>query len=305
MKKFLRMAGTWTLNSSRAQRMFWHTLIVALAFYISREQAAQFAAQTVNSGINSTTIQIVVFLFVFGVTVLIFRGLLYLGEQLEMELEKERSTKAHAHILCDRALQEELVRADVDSSPQNEAERINTSLTTIQELVAAAYQTFESAYGQLRKTQERIDFEVTYMTPSLRDGKLTVAAAANKDNRMPRSLQLREKEPTIYDRTVSADVFRAPGPRIVIISDTGSDNYKELYPEQKRRIKSSIIFPVLTPNYRLLGTLVVHCDRTGFFDANKEKYFSDLLEIFSKRIALEAVRLNRLAVSIKPEEAPY
>jgi GAF domain-containing protein len=304
-KKLLRLAGTWTLNSSRAQRMFWHTLIVALAFYLTREHSSTLAAQVASSGIDSTVVSIAAFLLLFAIVVAMFRGLIYLGEQIESELEKERSTKAHAHTLCDRALLDEIKRAGSENSAQSDTDRALTSLQTIKELVNATYQTFESAYGQVRKGQERVDFEVTFMTKSLRDTYLTVAAAANKDNRMPRSLVLRERDVEIYERTVSADTYRAPSPRITIVSDTGIEPYNELYPEQKKRIRSSIVYPVLTPDYELLGTLVVHCDKSRFFTPEKEKYLSDLLEIFAKRITLEAVRLKRSARTVSKEFLPF
>lgn len=285
--------------------MFWHTLIVALAFYLTKEHASELASQAAKSGINATAVTITAFLLLFAIVVALFRGLIYLGEQIELEMEKERSTKAHAHALCDRALLDEIKRASSESVTQSDTDRILTSHQTVKELVNATYQTFESAYGQVSKGQERIDFEVTFMTMSFRDGHLTVAAAANKDNRMPRSLILREKNREIYGRTVSADIYRAPSPRINIVSDTGAENYNELYPEQKKRIKSSIVFPVLTPEYYLLGTLVVHCDKPKFFIPDKEKYFSDLLEIFAKRIALEAVRMNRAARTVERETMPF
>lgn len=305
MKKLLQIAGSWTLNSSRGQRMFWHTLIVALVFFLTREHAADLAAQAAKSGINSAFVTVATFLALFALLVAAFRGLLFLGEQVEKEMEKERSTKAHAHTLCDQALSNEIARASLEESSLGDTERMTTGHKTMQELVKATYQTFESAYGQVSKGKERIDFEVTFMTKSLRDNALTVAAAANKDNRMPRSLVLREQNPDIYGRTVSADIYRAPSPRIAIIGDTSTETYNELYPEQKKRIKSSIVFPVLTPDYKLLGTLVVHCDKARFFSQDKEKYFSDLLEIFGKRIALEAVRLNRIVGGGSRAEAPF
>lgn len=285
--------------------MFWHTLIVALTFYLTKEHASELATHAAKSGINSAIVTVAAFLLLFAIVVALFRGLIYLGEQLELEMEKEKSTKAHAHALCDRALLDEIKRADSESATPSDVDRILTSHKTIKELVNATYQTFESAYGQVRTGQERTDFEVTFMTMSFRDGHLTVAAAANKDNRMPRSLVLREQNPEIYGRTVSADIYRAPSPRINIVSDTEAEIYNELYPDQKKRIKSSIVFPVLTPAYELLGTLVVHCDKPGFFSSEKEKYFSDLLEIFAKRIALEAVRLRRAASAVEKESMPF
>lgn len=285
--------------------MFWHTLIVALVFFLTREHAAELAVQAAKSGINSAFVTVVIFLILFALLVLAFRTLLFLGEQVEKEMEKERSTKAHAHTLCDQALSNEISRISLEPSVKGDADRMATAHRTMRELVRATYQTFESAYGQVSKGQERNDFEVTYMTKSLRDNQLTVAAAANKDNRMPRSMVLREQQPDIYDQTVTADIYRASSPRIVIICDTSNEKYNELYPEQKRRIKSSIVFPVLTPDYKLLGALVVHCDKARFFSQEKEKYFSDLLEIFGKRIALEAVRIKRIVDASNAADAPF
>jgi len=70
--------------------------------------------------------------------------------------------------------------------------------------------------------------------------------------------------------------------------------YHELYPGQKSRILSSVIYPVSSETNELLGTLVVHCNRIQFFLKEDSKYWSELLEIFSKRIALEKCKLDML-----------
>jgi len=91
-------------------------------------------------------------------------------------------------------------------------------------------------------------------------------------------------------------IYREQKPSIRIIENTCDSkyNYNELYDKQKNRIKSSIIYPVLSPKNELLGTIVVHCDKNGFFKNEKEKFWIELLEIFSKRIAIEKMKMDFL-----------
>lgn len=136
---------------------------------------------------------------------------------------------------------------------------------------------------------------MTFMTKSYGDGYITIPAAANRDGRAPRSMVLRAQNPQLYEDTVTASIYRASRPSPVIVEDTGTDaHYAELYAGQKQRIRSSIIYPVLSDSNELLGTLVVHCDRAGFFGSCKTKYWFDLFEIFAKRLALEKMKLDRL-----------
>jgi hypothetical protein len=80
---------------------------------------------------------------------------------------------------------------------------------------------------------------------------------------------------------------------MVIVEDTLAPGagYDEPYPGQTNRIKSSVVYPVLSSRNAVLGTLVVHCDKVRFFRTGEGRYWREVLEIFAARIALERARL--------------
>lgn len=290
VKGLVKTLSTSIFNSSRAQRMFWQSLLTALVFYFGRYLADTAEAAFKSNPIPSYFFHAIIFTSIFAITVFLFRFILHHAEKFEEKVNKQRSTKAHAYALCDRTLLTEIKK--VENSVEDDP-LFKKQLENIQSIIDDTYTTFESAYGLIKKFEPRIDFEVTLMSKSKKDDLLTIIAAANKDSRSPKSLQLRDSDPHIYDRTISADVHRSPSPRITIIPSTSADSYSELYPEQKRRIRSSVIFPVLTPSNSLLGTLVVHCDKEYFFLLEDEKYMTDLLDVFAKRLAKELIIIKR------------
>src|SRR6266540_3022059 len=86
------------------------------------------------------------------------------------------------------------------------------SLIHIQDLIAALYQILQAQFGQAGSLLNEIDFEVTFMTKSYVDGKITIYAYENRDHRSPRSLVLRQNDPDIYAGTVTAEVYRRSRP---------------------------------------------------------------------------------------------
>jgi hypothetical protein len=221
-----------------------------------------------------------------------------------VQRERETRAKVHAYTLTDRIVVEWLARAHQwPGSGEAMVRCLITSLMPIQELVSAAYDTFEANFGFDEGSNERIEFEVTFMTKSYADGEITIPAAANRDKRSPRSMVLRAENPTIYNDTETASVYRAARPAPIVVEDTRGTgtNYAELYAGQKDRIRSSIIYPVLSDRNELLGTLVVHCDVAGFFNQRRQKYWFELLEIFSKRVALEKMKLDKIVEFVAKE----
>jgi GAF domain-containing protein len=169
-------------------------------------------------------------------------------------------------------------------------------LDAVRVLVKSLYEVMSSAYSG-EWVDEKINFEVTFMTRSYLDQGITIAAWANSDGQSPRSLLARRSNPKLYDSTVTAELYRdeeigRASPRI--IEDTADPvyRYQAVYPNQKERIKSSIIWPILSDETRLLGTLVVHCDKPNFFLQKDERYWSQILSVFARRIALEKLRLD-------------
>lgn len=211
--------------------------------------------------------------------------------------EEQKTTISRAYSLCDKILIERSYRLEASENLQSRLlDQLGMTIRNIQGFIDAAYSTFESTYAKSSSSDDRVDFEVTFMTRSFIDDKITIPAAANRDGRQPRSMVLRKENPDIYSSTVTAHVYEMASPRIVIVEDTASPEtqYQELYPNQTDRIKSSIIYPVFSNRNRLLGTVVVHCDKSKFFALEKKKYWSDLLEVFTKKIAYEVIKIEAI-----------
>lgn len=155
------------------------------------------------------------------------------------------------------------------------------------------YETLETEYGLGVSVSEHIEFEVTFMTRSIGDGEITVAAWANRDARAPKSLARRAGNPKLYVGTETDKLYQDENRSPRFISSTTSQDYRELYPGQKKRIRSSVIYPVVDDQFSLHGTLVVHCDRENFFSEAVEKFWRELLEPYTKRLALARVMADR------------
>jgi hypothetical protein len=167
------------------------------------------------------------------------------------------------------------------------------SLSHVQALVEGLYQILQSQFGNAGSLLDEVDFEVTFMTKSYKDEQITIYAYENRDHRSPRSLVLRAKNPAIYDATVTAEVYRQVRPDMLITEDTGKEAYSEVYPGQRERIRSAIVFPVLSDENALLGTIVVHCNKPGLFKRADAKFWRKLLEVYAKRIAYEKLCLDQ------------
>lgn len=215
--------------------------------------------------------------------------------------EKRRAVIARAHDLVDRIVAQSLAELS-DASGAADAALLFGSRTALNRIIQAVYELFEGAFGG--GGDASVNFEATFMARSYRDGLLTIPAHANKDARAPVSLQQRERNPKIYEQTVSALVHQQESPSPRLIADTERDPaYNALYEGQKRRIRSSIVYPVRNAANGILGTIVVHCDKAGFFDPADEKYWTSVLEVFSKRVAVEKAKMDRLMTRRESGEA--
>jgi GAF domain-containing protein len=181
-------------------------------------------------------------------------------------------------------------------------------LSMIEDITRSLYDLLNSKYQDDSIPGERIHIETCFMTNSYVDTRITISAWANDEGRTPTSLSMRSSQPDIYDRTVTADVFREamtkrPEPRL--IEDTEADaNYHHLYPTQHQRIKSTIVYPVLSSSSRLLGTLVATADRRGYFRAVDQQYWFTVMNLYERRLALEFLRLDA-AVTAGRCAAPF
>jgi len=212
----------------------------------------------------------------------------------------EKENIAYAHQQIEGFASREQGRL-IEKNSLDDESIASLSYDSIKDLISTCYNLFEAKYANIDPLLP-ILFEVTFMTKSYIDNEITIPACCNKGRRSPTSMRHRELNKKIYDNTVTAAVYRdaeRKEPHTYIIEDTGREPYDELYVEQKERIKSSIIFPVLSSQKALLGTIVVHCDKPRFFLKRKQKYWKNILEIFSVQVGKEKIKLDILNEGIK------
>jgi hypothetical protein len=171
--------------------------------------------------------------------------------------------------------------------------------------VSDLYNILELEYGENESLDNRIEFEVTFMTKSLRDSNITIAAWENRDRRAPKSLSMRKENPDIYVDTETDKIYRDPNKTVRVIENTSTSEYKELYQGQKNRIKSSIVYPVLDDESHLVGTIVIHCDRTNYFVHSRIRFWRELLEPYTKRLALARIISDIVASKSGQGDPPF
>lgn len=261
-------------------------------FYLSAILSYYVSIKYPSMSVLTIGMQTVVFITVLTIVVLFYRVIVYARENKDKEKAKRISTLSHAYVQMQR-LTIDRINRNYSENPQN---IFTVSTADIQKIVDLAYNTFEASYGTSDSSDNRIDFEVTFMTKSYRDNKITIPASANRDRRSPISMLGRSDNNTIYDNTVTALVYRETRPHTRIIEDTSNPDveYQELYSGQSQRIKSSIVHPVLSERNRILGTLVVHCDAKNFFKKDDIKYWQDVLEVFAKELALLRLKFDQI-----------
>ena len=180
-------------------------------------------------------------------------------------------------------------------------------MKNLQLTIDCCYDFFESSFTDKSQLVNKIKFEATFMTRSYKDGKITIPFSANKEQRRPSSMLLREEKPDIYENTETAKVYKMKHPVMVLIENTSSEGekYNELYQDQKQRIKSSVILPVLSHKNEILGTLVVHCDKEGFFEMNRYQFWNELLDMFAVELGYNKIFLDYLVSNQQELSKPF
>ena len=170
---------------------------------------------------------------------------------------------------------------------------IQECVNNMQLVVQSCCDFFDSAFSVPGQLVDDIKFESTFMTKSYRDGEITIPCSANKENRMPVSMLHRATNPKIFEQTETAKIYKMDRPVMVLVEDTSkASEYIETYSNQKARIKSSVILPVLSHENAMLGALVVHCDKAGFFKQEMFDFWNELLEMFSVEIGYQKLLLD-------------
>lgn len=175
---------------------------------------------------------------------------------------------------------------------------MNEACRNIDLAINSCYEFFESAFSKTGQLVDEINFEVTFMTISYIDNKITIPFSCNKEHRSPTSMLHREEDPDIFSNTETAKIYSiyqsGQKPIMKLIPDTVNEGkYKEIYNGQKDRIKSTIILPILSHKNELQGTLVVHCNKLNFFKNNRYSFWNEILEIFSVDIGYNILLLGK------------
>jgi hypothetical protein len=296
MEKLIR----WFIRLPQWLKLLMVTLTVVIPIYLSAFLSLFLKQQfeTTNVARYIPYVKLIVLSIVIVIYFFSYKFVEYAYRRFKEKQELKKNVLTYAYSLVERFVTE--VQASFFKNPKSfyeVAEVGRCALENIQLLVEKLYSLFEAKYGQSEEFEKSIKFEVTFMTLSARDNKITIPAFANKAKRAPLSMSKRSEQPAIYDNTVTASIYREQRPSTKVVENTHDpkENYSELYAEQRKRIQSSIIFPVLSPSNQILGTLVVHCNKIGFFSNSDADYWNELLEIFSKYIGTEKIKLDHLA----------
>lgn len=290
----LRSTRIYLYRHPRTQLLLEAT-IAAVTVYTSALLTSDIKRVQETGGLTKIGLHLVV--VVTSVTIVAFLFNL-IKSTPDMELTSRAAVLAAARSQLDDCLSSELSRLETMVSSPATSPTIADPQTNLANLVKALYRCIDSQYAASDLPGERINFEVTFMSRDYEDGGVTIMAWASREGRAPKSLAQRPTRPAIYDSTVTASLYREadsqlPRPRM-IENTADSTDYTELYAGQKSRIKSTIIYPVLSASNDLLGTLVLHCDREKFFEHREERFWYQLIEIFALRVAIEKLRMDRL-----------
>lgn len=284
----------WYLNLDKNLRLLLSSSLAAVMLYWSA-----FLSMWIEKVIDAKSYNVILLHFVFVVMLMtilyyISKYVVWVKEEVDGEAMRFKDGMLHSYMVCDRVINKNMSSIEcLKKKPDLYLRYLMGSINNIKDIVEQLYYYFESQYSGVL-TGDEINFEVTFMTLSYEDGCLTIPAYYNKNGRAPHSMLMRESDKDIYKNTVTAQMYRDTLVLPVIVEDTENDvyNYKEVYVDQKKRIKSSIVYPVLSDKNILLGTLVVHCDRKKFFCEKDRNEWVKTLEIYARKIAFEKVKLD-------------
>lgn len=177
---------------------------------------------------------------------------------------------------------------------------IKTHKSSIDLVVSTCFEFFKDSFSEQGNLVNEICFEVSFMSKSFVDDKITIVSSYNKNNRTPPSMRIRRSiNPNIYDDTETGKIYKryAANPSetlaIHIVEDCSAQNgFTHLYEGQEDIIKSMAILPILSPHNELLGTLVVCVNQANFFKNQERRFWNELLEIYSVELGYHYLALN-------------
>ncbi len=200
----MRKIAIWYCDLSSQKQLLLNSSITAILFFFSAI-VTNLIADGLGELKRGTIILLysLAFIMIFVIIITVANVLKSHIEKIKRTAREEKETIAQAYILCDRVISASMKMIDDNLHLNGDYSGAieGYPLKNIQEIVDATYSTFESAYGVSVNIEKRIDFEVTFMTKSYVDNKITIPASKNRDGRSPQSMVLRKNKPDIYDKT--------------------------------------------------------------------------------------------------------
>lgn len=294
----------WYDNKPTEIRVFIRALMTAVPFYVAAFLSYSYSEVASHKTWVEIALHFVVFVILFTIFIFAHNMISIRREQIREELSKpkllndiHRELLLKAYSNTDKLVIDKLKQIDGNYNENKFfVETYIASVKFIDNIILTVYMFFETVFGNMYK-DNNVEFDVSFMTKSYIDGFITIPSSANRHGRSMNSMTRRMNDkPKIYEDTITASIYRhnMTVPRIIEDTEDPSENYMELYPQQKKKIRSSIVYPILSKDEIVIGTLVVHCDQKRFFKRSDEEDWSQLLEIFAKRIAMEKVKIDAL-----------
>lgn len=176
---------------------------------------------------------------------------------------------------------------------------INTHKKSIDLVVATCLEFFKDSFSEQGNLVNDISFEVSFMSKSFIDDKITIVSSDNNKHRTPPSMLNRSSDSNIYDNTETGKLYERyihnPSETLAIhiVEDCSTENeFTALYEGQIDSIKSMAVLPILSPQNELLGTLVVCVNQANFFKKQERYFWNELLEIYSVELGYHYLALK-------------
>lgn len=304
MKKFFKEKGPQIATTLAC--------VASVGLAIAADELYKYLSAAIKSD-TMVPVKIFCCVTIIILTIILFYVISCIAEWIKKKLWSENADNqymkhAFLHIKKLGAIrQESFQEAKKLSTQQDENEfMIHECVRNMQLVVQNCYDFFDSAFSTPGQLVDDIKFESTFMTRSYKDGEITIPCSANKENRTPVSMQHRSSEPKIYAGTETDKIYKMQRPVMILVEDTTKTQaYIETYANQKARIKSSVVLPVLSHENVLLGTLVVHCNKAGFFKQDMYDFWNELLEMYSVEIGYQKILLDYYVDKSSGTQMPF
>ena len=312
VSSFLRRRLSDILKKKGPQLVTTASMLLSVLLALASNKIYEILSGLFKDNVSPLIRTILIIILVVG-TVMLFYFIASIAQYLEKRIFPESWDDRHmkSAFLHLRTLGSNRQASFQDSfcipaQPPTDHRLVNELERCMQLTVNSCYEFFRNSFSDPNKLVDDIIFEVTFMTKSYKDGEITIPYSANKENRTPISMLQRKNNPNTFNDTETAKIYKMTRPCMILIEDTYEDkSYAEVYDGQKKRIRSSVVLPVLSHHNELLGTLVVHCNQAKFFKQTRYNFWRELLEMFSVELGYNKLMLDYYINSNQNLEKPF